>query len=379
MTTFEAKKTLDGKRVKRSRHYENEEDFVWVDWYPCVMGTVEDIVPELGDSRPGDTEGVWGYTCTSLDTETSAKDESYVVVTWKKPKRLDDDPGLSETKRIPGFGLPGKDYGTRVFLAPDDTAEETVASRLSVYDLWPRDAGKFPRVIVDVSIERKWRVGLARIVVQYQVLSQDEWLVANIGKGLLFMDVGGESQTLNYDTEGEPIVAEGWESATTRYRWSLYSGSNVVLKGRGVYAVRVALKSPWSSAIAALAGHWNKSACPRMGLGCQIGTLMLLKCPMTLVPNTDEVYICDFYLAYDPDGWDQGCQAIKELFEFRSLEVKDRYDNYKLLQSVVGVWDAGGTPTIEDRKVATSDSGLMYTINSIDMYLEWSHSGVLGE
>jgi hypothetical protein len=89
MATFTAKKVLDGKRAKRSRHYETDDDLVWVDWYPCIIGTVESITPELGDERPGGSEGCWGYTCGSIDTETTKEDQSYVVVTWRKPKRLD--------------------------------------------------------------------------------------------------------------------------------------------------------------------------------------------------------------------------------------------------------------------------------------------------
>lgn len=396
--TFQAKTTLDGKVAVRSRHSDDADDDIWTDWYPCIMGTVETIAPELGDSRPGDLDGCWGYTCVSTDTEVDDKQQHLLVVTWKRPKRLDSDVLFSEIKRVPGYGVVGKNYGTRVFLAPDATAEYAVETYAPVYTVWPSDTSAFPRMVVDVQVERNWRVGLARIVIQYAVLSQVEWLVSNIGKGLLVgAKLGGEPITLNYDLGGapaagfhfgdtntaKPIVAEGLETVgtgetayTQRFRWSLYWGSNVALVGVGVYVVRVALLNPWAGPIATLIGRWNASACIHIAMA-QIGQLKLVGFESERVPNMNGVHVCDFHLAFNSDGWAQGCMAKKEIYKVVDLPVlkNNAGGTDTMALSQTGYWeqalDDNGDSVIEDRLISRSDAGLMFTIALIDGYLTW--------
>jgi hypothetical protein len=231
-------------------------------------------------------------------------------------------------------------------------------------------------------------------VIQYAVLSQVEWLVNNIGKGLLVeARVGGEPVTLNYDLpvgivglvsdEPQPIVAEGIETIgtgptayTQRYRWSLYQGSNVVLVGAGVYVVRVARQNPWAAPITTLIGRWNASPCVHIA-GAQVGMLKLIGYENVLVPNTHGIYICDFLLAFNADGWAQGCMARKEIFKVVDEPVlkNDEAGTDTLALTPVGRWNQAlnnaGKSIIEDRDVVLSDVGLMFTIALIDGYLTW--------
>jgi hypothetical protein len=373
--------TLGGRLPKRSQHHETQDDEIWVDWLPCAEGAVESLAPELGTQRPGDTTtpACFGYTLGATDSHTTADGKTFIIATYRKPKRMDADAAFSEVERIPGYGINNEKSGLRIFIAPDASAETSAAAYVPAYALWPGESSLFPRVVVNVRIKRNWRTGLARITVQYATLSQEDWLVNNIGKGLLLgCDIGGEPVRLNYDLADTPlpIVAEGWETsassgAQSRIRWSLYSGSNVTLMGKGELIVRVALSNPWASPKMSLIGRYNASACIHIG-NAQVKQLKMVGYHARLVPNTANVQICDFHLAFDTDGWDVGCKAIKETMTVRELPVQTNADTPAdtLAKSRTGVWDRGAN-TPQNRVVAKSDSGLMYTIALIDGYLTW--------
>jgi hypothetical protein len=367
--------TLGGRLPKRSQHHETQDDEIWVDWLPCAEGAVETLSPELGSQRPGDTTtpACFGYTLGTTDSHTTADGKTFIIATYRKPKRMDGDAAFSEIERTPGYGINNEKSGLRVFIAPDASAEASANSYAPAYMVWPGDGGQYPRVVVNVRIKRNWRTGLARITVQYATLSQDDWLVHNIGKGLLLgCDIGGEPVRLNYDLSDPalPIVAEG-STGGVRYRWSLWSGSNMTLMGKGELIVRVALSNPWASPKMELIGRYNASACIHIG-NAQVKQLKLVGYHARLVPNTANVQICDFRLAYDVDGWDVGCKAIKETMTVRDLPVNDASGTpvTPARKNPVGVWDKGAN-TPQNRIVARSDAGLMYTIALIDGYLTW--------
>ncbi|MBE3040417.1 MAG: hypothetical protein IMZ62_16600 [Chloroflexi bacterium] len=387
---FVDKKTLDGRRAKRSRRYETQDDFVWVDWYPVVAGTIDTVVPAFGAARPGDTVP-WGYTCNQVDTETDKNDQSYLVVTWKKPKRLDTSTTFSEVKRVWGTGVSGRNYGTRVFLMPSGATlaltESTAASYIYPYVTWPGESGYYARTATDVVVEHNWRIGLARIIVQYTILGEQDWLESHIGKGLLYSLVEGEPITLNYGyatdsasepSVAEPIVAEGVSTATARvvYRWSLFKGSNTELHGTTQLMVRVVLQTPRTDLYARLVGRHNASACIHIA-NAQVHHLKFLGAKTTPLFNSGGLHLCDFYLSFNPDEWHKSCQAIKEVFEVIAIQ-PNKNDSGKIPVGSLansGRWSpelTDAVATVEDRIVSRSDAGLGYTIAHIDAYMNWS-------
>ena len=383
-TEFTAKVMWDGKVAKKSRHFQTDEDYVWIDWFPIVMGTVGYIVPAFGTSRPGDTEGVWGYTCNTVSTETDEDDQSLLVVTWKRPKRLDTNVLLSEVKRIPGFGLTGKNYGTRVFLTPDIGAAQRVATLLPKYSTWPEEEDiQFPRVLVDAELEEHWRVGLARVVAKYRTLSQDEWLEANVGKGLLYGLVGGEEAVLRYDyTTPTALIIEGeeWDTKNKkRYVYSLYQGSNIVPVGTQEFIVRVVLRAPVADEPSLLVGRYNGVACPN--ISNSPATALRFK-GLNAVPiwGTDGLHMCEFHLEFRwmPDengirhGWDKFCTVLKKTFMLKSVKSKDEDGTVvtaPLTQIEMPVPD--GSPEVQDRITSLSDQGLPFRMSHINAFLDY--------
>jgi hypothetical protein len=352
--------TIAERKPFKSRRYQTGEDFVVVDYYAAAEGSVGKWEPDYGDSRPGDTTvpACFGYTCQGIETGLADGKEGSLAVTYLKPKRLDDNQVLSEVRRVPGYGTHGnlcQMRGTRVFICPDAQAEAVVNAQLPAGSLWPGAYGVSAAVSLDLAIERNWRTGLAQIRVYYGVPPAAQFLQQNVGKGIVLIRVGGEPHVLKYDlTAGTalPIEAEDWDDSTkNRYRWVVYKGSNIVLTGTTVLVVRVALRNPNVAALAALVGCYNSGACPKIG-GAGAKTLKFLAAPMDLIPGTTDLYMADILLAFNPDGWDTACKAIRE--NFKVIEHK-AYNNDGTTDTNstdrVGTW-VPDTATIADRKVS---------------------------
>lgn len=363
--------TINERVPIRSREYDTAEDDVIVDWYAAAEGAKRAVggwAPQRGDNRPGDTTSpaCFGYTCTEVETDKRDRGEAMLVVTWRRPKRLDTDANLTEIRRTPGYGRTGNTIvprGTRVWITPDAQAETTVNVSLPPYTLWPGDAGIGSRQLVDVQIERNWRKGLARITGVYGVPSWNWGGVSTPGKGILAIRIGGEQRTLKYDLDGDPIEAEGWDAtAKQKFRWVLYRGSNVTLSGTCTLVLRVVLINPSVAAIMGLVGTYNAAACPNIG-GAGAKTLKLLPSTMEPVPGYTGYWTVDFLFAYDPAGWDKACKAERENYKVVEVAVVDEDGTATGGTSRTGVW-VPDAATIADRVVCEAGN-----FATLDQYL----------
>jgi len=219
------------------RHFDTPDDEVWVKWFRCPQGdlTTLSLSPALGSAMTGETVP-WGFICTDTEGEPDGN-ETLIKATYKKVKRLDTATDLSEIDRYgPRIALPnGRLSGTRIYLAPDATANAEIVAHLPLYRAWSHEA------LDDVTWT--WDPGTAKtscVVPRANFYSQlvgrlvvitgvaGTWTITNVDSATQFRVAGNAVGGGFFSIGGEPVLLEVtpipfWRTGLTRIitRWGV--------------------------------------------------------------------------------------------------------------------------------------------------------------
>lgn len=217
------------------------DDQVYVlGWDNIVDAQADDLLPALGSvmAAEGATDALpFGAICTGAEWKRKGDGQAILSATYKKPKRLDTRTDLSEINRYgPRISLPnGRLSGTRIFLAPDATANAEIVAHLPLYRPWSHEA------TADVTWE--WNAGTAKtrcVVPTANFYSQlvgrlvtitgvgGTWTITNVDSATQFRVAGNALGGGFFSIGGEPVLLEVtpipfWRTGLTRIitRWGV--------------------------------------------------------------------------------------------------------------------------------------------------------------
>jgi len=398
------------------RHYDTPDDEVWEKWFRCPQGNLltPPLAPALGAAMQGDT-APWGFICTET-AATPDGNEASIVATYKKPKRLDAATDLSEIHRFgPRITLPNATLsGTRVYLAPDATANAEIVAHLPLYRAWSHEsaatvsgtvsggstalvataghyyahmigrsltiaAGSFTITAVDPTTrtitvagdatcvaatfsiggeplllwsnpQPQWRVGLTKIITQWGAPPTWHRLEQTPGHGVLEGGASMMGEKAGYDLDGFPIDME-WQVTTHHYRYEAIQGSAIVPTPTWNYKIRVALTSSGLATCKALFGLSNAAACADIG-AAGAKTLWFHGFSFKQSEHASSLYHCWIDLAYYADNWDNWLKVVTKEQKAVRFQLFDTAGVDTGLKNTRAVWlPTTEPPTIESRRI----------------------------
>ena len=316
-------------------HSETLEDYILTCDYNLPRAYRAAQVPKFGDSYPGDAHlaaqtAPWGYIVVETGAATSRRSPdqgAYLTgVEYRKPKIPYESgiDGLKEIYRKPETGRLGRRMGTRIFLAADNDAE-TIATASLTEGTPMTTAGPWSAALLRTNaIERRWRVGLAKITTVYDSHAPIGELIV-INKGILEADA---SAVMMWNRDVVPgttkrideIYFDAADSNIPKV-WVRVKGSNGWPLIRANLRIRALLTASNLYAAKSLVGAVNSGACPNI-LGAAKGMLWFNKFNMRQRKwGTGRLYDVIIGLAYDPDGWDSETLAQLQKYEVREAPV----------------------------------------------------------
>ena len=313
-------------------HSETLEDYILTCDYNLPPAYRAAQTPQLGDSYPGDDNleaqtAPWGYIVVETGAATSRRSPdqgAYLTgVKYAKVKTPYDSgiEDLRETYRKPETGRLGRRMGTRIFLAADNDAE-TIAAASLTEGTPMTTAGPWSAALLRTNaIERRWRVGLAKITTVYDSRAPIGELIV-INKGILEADA---STVMMWNNEVVPDttrrIGEIYFDAdddNVPKCWIKVKGNNGWPLVRANFRIHALLDSSNLIAAIPLVGAVNSNPCPRIP-GGDVGKLWCNAFRMRQRKwGTGRLYDVVIGLAYDPDGWD--AQNLAQLHEFDPRE-----------------------------------------------------------
>ena len=223
---------------------------------------------------------------------------------------------ITEIYRKPMTGRTARYYGIREFLCVDSLAE---ALAVSVFPALTPMATTGPwsyAPLREKTIERRWRVGLAKITCVYD--SHAEWgATLTINKGIL----EGEALVLEdeydfdgTDLEGQTIDVPFWVG-TDRLRWHIIKGGKKRRVIKANFIVHAFLDLANLNAVCALVDTINSGPVTHILSGVAAKTLWFNSLKFRQKDRGQgPFYECWIGLAYNADGWQHATTAQKQKF-----------------------------------------------------------------
>ena len=363
----------DSKRI-----FQTDDDEVHVLGWHVGQVEVEADCPALGAAMRGEVLP-FGAICTESHSQPDDKAGAWVWATYKKPKRLDVATDLTEIRRVGPRGLTrGRITGTRVFLAPDSTADAEIAAHLPVYSPWSGSATATVTGVYDGSTYTTLtgtgtRFTPACVGASIVIADTGTFTVATYASGAS-IKVAGNAACVGktYTVSGEPVAIEvepypqwrtgltrivahystlgGWHplernpgvgvlemdfstiadkrvydldgdpveteffTAGIKYRWHLVRGTGTIPRAHAVLRIRVVLSAPNIATLAALVGSVNSDACPKLG-NAGVKTLWLRHAHVRQSERYSTLYWADIRMEYLAGGWHQWSQVEKQKWQ----------------------------------------------------------------
>lgn len=321
--------------------------------------------PALGDAFPDNT-APWGYIVVNTDWGTpmrrpdqGAQTVTVVFAKVKTPYTSGLD-GLRESYRRFETGRLGRYMGTRVFLAADAEAEELAHASLPEAAPMMTTGAWAAALLRDKTVERRWRVGLAKITAIYDTWTEREQFEV-IGKGILEARASAFGKLENFEVPGtDKKVGISYvdDDDDVTYKWVAVKGAAAWPYIRGQYRIKVLLNTSDLNALAPLVGKINSEATPNI-LGAGKNTLWFND--LTLYQRQrgeGRLYDTTVYLAYDAGGWDAA--NVAQLLKFRVDEdVVFEGGVDKGQKQRTGKWIDAGVDTVNILHSAEADFGLI--------------------
>jgi hypothetical protein len=285
--------------------------------------------PQLGDPYPGDT-APWGYIVVETGSATAYRGVdrgAYLTgVKYAKPKVpfTSGMTGLYEIARKKATGRRGRYLGERVFLATDAAADALAEANLAEGVAMEGSGSWSWAVLREKAIERRWRVGIAKITARYDSYAEmGEVLV--VGKGRLECDsesilkdipdidsqLGGHQVDVPYlDTDDDTFKCWMPIKGPFDYKVSLV---------RAKLRIRVILSSSNLASLCPLVGMINSDACPKI-IGAGKGQLWFSDLNFRQRKyGQSTLYDCIIFLLYNPVPWED--ETVVQLHKFRAIQV----------------------------------------------------------
>jgi len=399
---------------------ETPDDEVWTLGWHVGQVEAETLCPARGAAMPlyGETAPL-GAICTESGLKPDAKAGAVVSATYRKPKRLDTETGVTEVKRFgPSLASRGlRLSGTRIFLAPDATAQAEIAAHLPAYRAWTHEAtatvtgtvsgpstalvatagvydgfiigrtltiaaGSFPITAVDATTRTitvtgdatcvaqtftiggdpyllsaqtypDWRGGLTRIVTQWGQLSF--WHRRELVPGAGVLEGGGQmiGEKTGYDLDAAVIDADWWD-VTHHYRYEAVAGSAIIPVPKVTYRIRVVLTSAGLATCAALFGKSNAAACANIG-GAGIKTLWFNGFAFRQSEHASTLYQAVIDLAYHAANWDNWLKVKKKEQKAVRFQLFDTAGADTGIKQTQLIWQPTADAVESRRIIATGD------------------------
>lgn len=322
--------------------------------YELPLGKRAAEVPALGDSYP-DEDAPWDYIVVETGSFTSGRGPArgaYLTgVKYAKVKTpyTSGISGLREAYQKFETGRRGRRMGTRIFYAADADAEGLVAASLVEGTPMGTSGGWAAALLRETTLERRWRVGLARITAVYDSYAESGELEPT-GRGILEADIAAVRMWNTFKVDDHPVGVPFKDDASeTRRRWAIIEGANAWPYVRAQLRIKVLLNTSQLKALAPLVGRVNSSACPKI-LGAGKHALWFNDLTLRQRKRAEgRRYDTIVYLMLDSAGWD--AKTIAQLQEYRIDQTKvfedDGETDTKQWQRM-GVWvPVEGTDTEE--------------------------------
>jgi len=325
-----------------------EDDTLTVD-YDLPIAKRAAQTPKVGEAYPGDRyiaaqTAPWGYTVLEVGSATSRKSPdqgAYITgVKYAKPKVPFDSgiSGLYEVARRPDTGRRGRRMGIRVFLAADNDAEGIADASLP--ELTPMAAaGNWQYALLrEKQIERRWRVGIARITAVYDTYAPIGEVIY-VNKGILEADV---SAVMMWNKDVVPgtthRIDEIYWDGSVRKSWVRVQGNNGWPLVRADLRIRAVLTSSNLAAVLGLVGKVNEFGCPNI-LGAPARTLWFDKFNMRQRKRGQgTLFDCIIGLAAEPLGWDSVTLAQLQKYDIRQEVIFKADGVTEIGKHTVGSW-----------------------------------------
>jgi hypothetical protein len=307
---------------------ETLEDYLLQCDYSIPPGFRAAQTPKLGDPYPGDT-APWGYIVVETGSATAyhgVDRGAYLTgVKYAKPKIpfTSGIPGLYEIARKKATARLGRRLGERVFLAADANADALAEANLAEGVPMEGSGSWMAAVLREKTIERRWRVGIAKITAQYDSYAQMGEVMV-VGKGLLECDaesilkdfpdidsqLGGHQVDVPYfDTDKDKIMCWLPIKGPCDYKISLV---------RAKLRIRVILSSSNLASLCPLVGKINSDACPHI-IGAGKWQLWFVDLSFRQRKyGQSSLYDCIIYLLYHPVAWEE--ETVVQLHEHSIIQ-----------------------------------------------------------
>jgi len=303
-----------------------EDDLITVD-YNLPIGKRAAQTPKVGDPYPGDRylaaqTAPWGYTVLETGSLTSRKSPdqgAYITgVQYAKPKVPYDSgiSGLYEVYRKFETGRMGRRYGTRVFLVADANAESAAESAIPVLmPMMPSGAWSVAP-LREKTIERRWRVGIAKITCIFDTVSETSELIV-LNKGILECDSSVLMRPVRIDLNGKEIGIP-YKDGNVWKEWRVVKGDKSWPFPKPQPTIHALLDSSNLNAVTAIFGKFNSDACPHI-LGVSAGKLWFDKLWFRQRRwGSGLIYDVRMGMSVNWDGWDEETKV--RLHKYISLE-----------------------------------------------------------
>jgi len=311
-----------------------EDEFLEVDvWFNAAPESGQ--FPQLGDlyEADGDTPDEMRLVHIGpLEKKTSGSKRGHFMMTARFAEPMipyaSGMDGLYEVYRRPRTGRRGRRYGTRVFLATDTQAETLAARHLAEFT--PMfSAGPWKAALLrELDIERRWRVGIARLTATYDSKAENARL-EQVGKGILETDTTNTWMWWNdgYDELGGHRLGEVFIENGDRFRWVLMTGTQAWPYVQTQARIRVLVNKAQLSALAYLNGRVNSTSCPHVFSNA--GPRKLWFNGLRTRERDDGSGRSDalVFLRFEPQGWNTVNRAVKEKQVVRMVDKKDNNDD----------------------------------------------------
>lgn len=280
---------------------------------------------------------------------------------------------MTEIERKPLTGRKGRHLGTRTFLCVDSVAEALAESMFP--ELTPMAAtGNWQYALLrEKQVERRWRVGLAKITCQYDSYAPiGETIVIN--KGILEC----EASTIvlwNNDVvpDTDPAVridqvyykdVEG--KGRVPMKWVKVLGNNGKPLTRAIFQIRALLDTSNLNAVRALVGLINSNTCTNI-FGVTAGKLWFNRFNFYQRKwGTGLLFDCIMGLAYDPAGWDTRTQVQLQKYDIER-SIISKVDGTPSEQSITTAFWMPDNPTGALTDMPFTDSRVSFAL--LDGYL----------
>jgi len=279
--------------------------------YALPMSYQESQIPKLGDSYPGDT-APWGYIVTETGSKTTHSGPhrgAYITGVVYTKAKIPFESGIAgayEIERSKQTGRRSRRMGTRVFLTADSEAD-TIAETYLKEGTPMEEGGEWSFALLrEKNIERRWRVGIAKITAVYDTYSQRGDILA-IGQGILECDATTTMMWNHYqvDEDGNTIDKPFTTTAGERRQWALVQGDNGMPVVRAALRIRVLLLDSHLPDLCDLVGQVNSKSCPNILDGVAAKTLWFNALSMRQRQyGQSNLHDTVISLLYDPAGWD---------------------------------------------------------------------------